>query len=300
MTEFTTALAHDGWLAFNERKWGVRAERVTYPEPGGPLDVVLYLDRRGRVVLPRLNPYLPVSYDQRPSVPYRATRAWTAAAGAMAADLRRRGLGTTIVFQSSVRDLRPLAWRGFRIGVSYTLTQDLPIPDAHIDPDIRRRVRRANEAGYRCERTDRFEDVVACISETEARQRFRYGLTATDLATLASTMGDAFRAYVCYSATGIPVAAQVLLHQESGQAIDWVNGTARDELASGATQLLAKFSLGDVLGAGAASIDWEGANIPSVSASKERWGGQVEPWFTIEPLTLRNVARWAYAQVRYR
>jgi hypothetical protein len=300
VTAFTTALAHDGWLAFNEHKWGVRAERVTYPEPGGPLNVVLYLDRRGRVVLPRLNPYLPVSYEQRPSVPYRATRAWTAAAGAMAADLRRRGLGSTVAFQSNVRDLRPLAWRGFRLGVNYTVTQELPIPEAHIDPDVRRRVRRATEAKYRCERTLAFDDVIACVAETERRQGFRYALTISDLDLLASTMGEAFRAYVCYSADGRPVAAQLLLHQEGGQAIDWVNGTALDELASGATQLLTKFSLADVLNAGAVSIDWEGANIPSVSASKERWGGQIEPWFTIEPLTIRNVARWAYAQVRYR
>jgi hypothetical protein len=295
-----TALGHDEWLAFNEHKWGVRAERVTYPEPGGPLEVVLYVDRRGRVVLPRLNPYLPVKYAQRPSVPYRATRAWTAAAGAMASDLRRRGLGTTIAFQSTITDLRPLAWRGFRIGVSYTLIQSLPILDAHIDPDVRRRVRRATESGYRCERTDRFADVIACVTETEERQRFRYALSASDLELLASTMGEAFRAYVCYSATGRPVAAQILLHQEGGQAIDWVNGTARDELASGATQLLTKFSLADIVGAGAVSIDWEGANIPSVAAFKERWGGHVEPWFTIEPLTVRNVARWVYAQVRYR
>lgn len=300
MTGFLTALGDDAWLAFNERKWGVRWERVTYPDAAGPLEVVLYLDRRGRVVLPRLNPYLPVRYEQRASVQYRATRAWTAAASALARDLRRRRLGTTLAFQSTVRDLRPLTWQGFRVGVSYTLAQPLPILDAQIDPDFRRRIRRADEAGYRCERTYRFADVLACVAETEERQTFRYGLTVADLEWLSEAMGDSFRMYVCYSPEGRPAAARILLHKDGGQGIDWVNGTVRSDLTSGATQLLTKFSLEELAGAGARSIDWEGANIPSVSGFKERWGGQVEPWFTIEPLTLRNVARWVYAQTRYR
>jgi hypothetical protein len=300
VTGFLTALGDDAWLAFNERKWGVRAERVTYPDATGPLEVVLYLDHRGRVVLPRLNPYLPVRYEQRASVPYRATRAWTAAASALAADLRRRRLGTTLAFQSTVRDLRPLAWQGFRVGVSYTLTQDVPVPDAAVDPDFRRRIRRAAEAGYRCERTTRYADVLACVAETEERQTFRYGVTVADLEWLSEAMGDSFRMHVCYSSEGRPAAAQILLHKDGGQAIDWINGTVRSQLVSGATQLLTRFRLEKIADAGAQSIDWEGANIPSVSASKERWGGQLEPWFTIEPLTLRNVARWVYAQTRYR
>jgi hypothetical protein len=218
----------------------------------------------------------------------------------MAEDLRRRRIGTTLAFQSTVRDLRALAWQGFRIGVSYTLIQDLPIPESNIDPDLRRRIRRAAEAGYRCERTDRFEDVLACVGETEKRQGFQYGLGVADLQWLSTAMGDSFRTHVCYSSAGRPAATQILLHQPQGQAIDWVNGTVRTELASGATQLLTKFSLEQLGDSGASSIDWEGANIPSVAASKERWGGHVEPWFTIEPLTLRNVARWVYAQTRYR
>ena len=300
MSSLASPLDLDGWLAFNERKWGVRAERVRYPHQGGPLSAVLYLDRRGRVLLPRLNPYLPIVYDARRASQYRATRAWGGAADAFAADLRRRGLASTIAFPPAVRDLRALGWHGFRIGVRYTLIQDLPVAEAAVDPDLRRRARRAAAAGYRCERTDKYADVLACLSETELRQHFKYGLSGEDLRHLQEVMGDGFRAYVCYDATGKPAAARLLLHCVDGEAIDWVNGMRNNELTSGAAQLLVFHVLGDLAAAGARLLDWEGANIPSVAAAKERWGGRVETWLTAEPFNVVSLARWVHAQFRYR
>ena len=293
-------LDHDGWLAFNERKWGVRAERVRYPDARGPLSAVLYLDRRGRVLLPRLNPYLPVVYEARRSTQYRAIRAWGAAADAFAVDMRRRRLAGIIAFSPTVRDLRAWSRHGFRVGVRYTLVQEVPVPEASVDPDLRRRARLAAAAGYRCERTANYADVLACISDTEERQRFSYGLSKEDLIYLQSAMGDAFRAFICYDASGKPAASRLLLHCPDGEAIDWVNGTLQTELGSGASQLLVFHALADVAAAGARSLDWEGANIPSVAAAKERWGGRIETWFTVEAFTVANVARWAYAQFRYR
>ncbi len=300
MSGLVSPLDLDGWLAFNERKWGVRAERVRYPDERGPLAAVLYLDRRGRVLLPRLNPYLPVVYEVRRSTQYRAIRAWGAAADAFAADLRRRGLAGTIAFPPAVRDLRALGWHGFRIGVRYTLTQDLPVSPSSVEPDLRRRARHAASSGYQCERTDRYADVLACISDTEARQGFRYGLSMDDLTYLQSSMDDGFRAYVCYDSAGNPAAARLLLHRPDGEAIDWVNGTRQTHLTTGATQLLVLHTLDDIAKDGARSLDWEGANIPSIAAAKERWGGRIETWFTVEAFSIVNVARWAYAQFRYR
>ena len=300
MTALPSPLALDGWLEFNERKWGVRAERVRYPDERGPLSTVLYLNRRGRVLLPRLNPYLPVTFEERKSAPYRAIRAWGSAARAFAVDLRGRGLAGTIAFPPAVRDLRAWSWQGFRIGVRYTLIQDLPVPETSVDPANRRRARRAAAAGYRCERTDSYADVLACISGTEQRQRFQYGLSLEDLRMLSAAMGDGLRAYVCYDPAGNPAAARLILYCPDGEAIDWVNGTQRAELASGAVPLLISFALEDLHAAGAPALDWEGANIPSIAAAKERWGGRIEPWFTVEPLTVSNLARWVYAQFRYR
>lgn len=300
MSALASPLDLDGWLAFNERKWGVHAERVRYPDERGPLSTVLYLDRRGRVLLPRLNPYLPVTYETRRSAAYRALRAWNRAADAFALDLRRRGVVGTIAFPRAVRDLRAWSWQGFRVGVRYTLIQDLPVSEESIDPAIRRRVRRAAAAGYRCERTDSYADVLACLSDTEARQRFRYGLSLDDLRALQAALGDGFRAYVCYDAAGAPASARLLLYCRDGEAIDWVNGTQRAELASGAAPLLISHVLEDLAVAGARALDWEGANIPSIASAKERWGGRLETWFTVEPFSAATLVRWVYAQFRYR
>ena len=79
-----------------------------------------------------------------------------------------------------------------------------------------------------------------------------------------------------------------------------MNGTQRAELASGAVPLLISYAFEDLSAAGARAFDWEGANIPSIAAAKERWGGRLETWFTVEPLTVANMARWVYAQCRYR
>jgi hypothetical protein len=300
VTQLASPLELDGWLEFNERKWGVRAERVRYPDERGPLSAVLYLNRRGRVQLPHLNPYLPVRYDARRSAPYRAIREWNRAADAFALDLRQRGLAGTIAFPPSVRDLRAWTWHGFRVGVRYTLIQELPVSEVSVDPAMRRRARRAARAGYRCERTDRYADVLACLSDTEERQRFRYGLTLEDLRVLHAALGDGFRTYICYDPLGNPAAARLVLHSPDGEAIDWVNGIQRAELASGAAPMLILHVLDDLAGAGAHTLDWEGANIPSIAAAKERWGGRIETWFTVEPFTAMNLARWIYAQFRYR
>lgn len=300
MSALPSPLTLDGWLAFNERKWGVRAERVRYPDERGALAAVLYLDRRGRVLLPRLNPYLPVEYEARRTVPYRAIRAWNRAADAFAQDLRHRGLAGTIAFPPAIRDLRAFTWQGLRIGVRYTLIQDLPVAATTADPDMRRRARRAAADGYRCELTDSFPDVLRCISDTEERQNFRYGLTIDDLRTLQASLGDGFRAYICRDPAGRPAASRLVLHRPNGEAIDWVNGTQRAQLTTGASHLLISFTLDDLAKVGARAYDWEGANIPSVAAAKERWGGHVETWFTVDPFSLHSLARWIYAQFRYR
>jgi hypothetical protein len=222
------------------------------------------------------------------------------AADAFARDLRHRGLSGTIALPPEIRDLRALTWQGFRIGVRYTLVQDLPVSDASVDRDQRRRARQAAAAGYRCELTESFPDVLSCISDTEGRQRFRYGLTIDDLRTLQASLGDGFRAYICHDPSGRPAASRLLLHCPEGEAVDWVNGTATAHVNSGASQLLLRYMLDDLAAVGARALDWEGANIPSVAAAKERWGGRIETWLTVESLSFQSLARWIYAQFRYR
>ncbi len=291
---------HDGMLAFNREKWGLRSERVRYPEADGRLESVLYLNRRGQVVLPRLNPYLPVQWDAAAEHPPSAYRAWALAGGAFARDLRRRGIAGTLAFSSDVRDLRPWQWQGFRVGVRYTLIQSLPFEPHVADADNHRRVRRAATSGYRCERTLSFTDALAAIKGTETRQGFRYGLDVDDLGLLQSTLGDSLRVYVAYASDGRPASARIVLYEPGGAAVDWANGTVASELKSGATHLLMRYMLDDLSAAGATAMDWEGANISSIANAKERWGGALERWFTVERFAVSGLLRWIHGQWRYR
>jgi hypothetical protein len=60
-----SALFLDGWIKFNEEKWVYKAERVLFQLPGKELpklEGVFYLDKKGHVVMPPRNPYLPLQF----------------------------------------------------------------------------------------------------------------------------------------------------------------------------------------------------------------------------------------------
>jgi len=55
-----SALFLDGWLKFNEEKWGCKPERVLYQIPGKDLpklEGVFYLNKKGHVVMPLRDPF---------------------------------------------------------------------------------------------------------------------------------------------------------------------------------------------------------------------------------------------------
>jgi hypothetical protein len=54
----------------------------------------------------------------------------------------------------------------------------------------------------------------------------------------ARRVGDnAFRAYVAYAPDGTPAGGRIVLHHRGWQAVDWIAGTRKEYLQSGATQL---------------------------------------------------------------
>ena len=140
----------DGWLEFNRLKWGVEPLRVRYDmgEELPAISAVLYLDRRGRVVLPRLNPYLPVSFHPTPTEKrYRRDRQWLDVATAMAQDMRARGLRGAVDLPPEAADVRPWRWAGFQIGIVYTFHLDLPFDPGGADHALARQAAKARRAG---------------------------------------------------------------------------------------------------------------------------------------------------------
>ncbi len=290
-------LALDSWLEFNRWKWNVQPLPAYYAL-GNELPAakaVLYLNRQGRVVLPRLNPYLPVSLElTRTEKRYRVYRQRLQASMLMATDMRARGLGGVVNLAPVVTDTRPWRWAGFSVGTLYTFYVALPVALEEVDPAIRRRIRKAQQEGYRCEQTANMAHALAVLAETEERQGFSYHLRLQDLQQARTFLGDEhFRAYVGYAPGGAPASVVIVLHRRGGSAIYWVAGSGREHLQTGAPQLVLQHILEDLHAAGARGLDLAGANIPAIAEAKMRWGGRLVPYPAVESYGLRSLARWA-------
>lgn len=294
----------DGWLEFNRVKWNVQPLRFMYSPDGSHLpavEAVLYLNKRGKIVHPRINPYLPIAFKSTPAQSqYKRDRQWLEVATPLARDMCVRGLRSTVAFAPEAADIRPWQWAGFHSNVRYTFYIDFPFDLQLIDKATRNRIRKAHKEGYRCERTTNMAHVHACMQATEQRQRFHWGLTVCDLECARTLLTDeSFRAYVCYAPNGEPASVSVDLHCPGTRAVGWLGGTSMHHLQSGATQLVQAYVLEDLEAAGATGYDLAGANIPSVAAAKLSWGGRLVPFYRVEAYTARNLAKWVlnYFQV---
>lgn len=288
----------DGWLEFNRLKLHIQPLRMIYAlgEAESPaIETVYYINRAGKLVS-GLAPYLPVHFKPTPTQSiHRIYRQWLAVAEPMVRDMRKRGICGSIALPPEVTDVRPWQWAGFQVSVRYTFYNEFPWNIQHIDPAVRRKIKQAHQAGYRCERSSNLQHALDCLKETERRQGFRDDFSVGDLEKLRELLGDEyFRTYVCYAPDGEPASTRLILHSPRSRAIDWMVGTRTKHLPSGATQLLIQHVLDDLQAAGASGFDFEGANIPSVAASKMNWGGQLVPWYIVDTYTMRSLARWSW------
>lgn len=304
----TSPFALDGWLEFNRVRWGVQPLKVRLSE--GSSDVpaahaVYYLNRRGQVWKPPTSVYLPVAFESTPTQSRaRLDRQWLTVGGLLAEDMKSRGAAGRIALPPEIDDVRPWQWAGFGATVRYTFYLDLPYSESLLDPAARKQIAKSARVGFSHERVTDLTDVFRCIADTERRQGFRYGITQRDLELARDLVGeDVLRAYVCYAPAGEPASARVVLHRRGGRAIDWLVGSSDDHLRTGATQFLLSKVLPDLHAHGAAGFDFEGANLPGVSASKSIWGGRLLPFYVIEAPNVLGLARhardyWRFWQAR--
>jgi len=286
----------EGWLEFNERRWGVTAtpqiyglENATLPS----LTTMLYLDAKRRVLQTPSSPYLPAVFRSSPTdAPYRLYRQWLQVIDLFAADLSKRAIVRTIGLPPEIVDVRPLLWRRFSVSVRYTVYLNFPYSTAFADHSVRKNARKATEAGYTSSREMDVTAVYECLKATEARQGFSHQITHQDLELIRNLMGDEHcRVYVARTSRGEPAAARVVLHQPGNRAIDWVAGTVGAHLRSGVTQQLIACTLADLEAAGATGFDFAGANHRNVAAAKASWGGVLTPYYVVEAATLRAATR---------
>ena len=291
----------DGWLEFNRRLSGVEPVRIRTEVRGTRgVEAVIYVDRRGRVVLPPLNPYLPIAYEAPVyNQPIRERRHWIDAVAPLVDEMRSRRVADNVVLSPGIDDVRPWFWAGFRSTMSYTTVVRIPAAMSRMDREMVRRARKSAEIGYRLEVGAPAGDVVECMAGTERRKGFSHHFLPEDASLLASLLGaDAARAYVIYAPDGSPASSVMVLHNPGGVAVSTVGGTDPRFFADGVSQLLAIGVLEDLTHAGAIAWDMAGADIQGVALWKEGLGGELTVVPRIEPRTLRNVLRgardWAF------
>jgi len=304
--DIKSPLALDGWLKFNEYKWQTRPVKLWVSEGERKLpsaEVVLYFNKRGHIVQPPLNPYLPLSFYPTPAKMSRIYRQWMRISELLVSRFIEDGIVGSIAFPPEVADVRQWQWNGFLAEVRYTFYLDLPYSLERADSSQRNKVRKAKKDGFSCEVAGRdvFRDVVECLQDTGSRQGFSYRLTQNDLQSALTFLGeDIFHVYVCRSPSGEVASARVALGAPGMRALDWIAGTKRKFLKSGVTQLLIAHELEHLSRMGVEIFDYAGANLPTVSMAKAEWGGKLVPYYVVRSMNLRSMAALAARAMRFR
>lgn len=285
-------LALDGWLKWNEEKWGVKAERVVYTknEKEYPrLEGVIYINNNGNVVMPPRNPYLPFQFS---SLTIKNDRLYVDYQDIMqlfVEDLLKHGVFGVIALPPGFIDARPFQWNNFIVEPRYTFFQYCSISYIK-SPKITNKINKALHLGYKVERSDDWNAIANCLKGTEDVKGFSHHTSSEDLQKCADLLGnEVFRGYVVKDATGHPVSGGLRLVLKDGITIDWSQGAIHEHLKNGVNQLIYNFVLQDVKAAGAIGFDWVGANIPPVALAKSAWGAPLVSYLAIRQKNFRYI-----------
>lgn len=291
-------LFHEGWIAFNERQWGVRAERVELGPKSGTawsLQAVLYRSKHGGLVTPPRNAYLPVLIDTGEARASTMQSRRREAIAAFADRVATLGVSRSLTLSPVVDDARPFQWFGFEAAPRYTYYIDLPLQRGRLHTSVLKKIRKAMHAGYVCEVASDLREVHDCLRAPEERKEFDHKVDAKELGHLFKSMGpDSFVALICRSAEGTAIGAKIQFCSAGGMVHAWSAGVKTDGLNRGVNQLLNSFALQISSERNCTVFDYCGANIPSVAVAKEAWGGRLVPYYTIRPKSFRNVLFTGY------
>jgi hypothetical protein len=246
--------------------------------------------------MPPCNPYLPFRFiPTATDRPERRYRQWLSVAELLADELVRRGIWGTIALCPGLIDGWPSQWRGMDVSLRYTFITHLPINEQNSVPSVRRNIRKAQNAGYFPRRSSDWDAIVHCLDATAKAKGFTHRISSDALRRCHVLLGDEhLRGYLGFNSMGNPVSGALTLHLQAGTAIGWFAGTLRSELNSGIVQLLYSKELADLSEVGAAALDYIGANIPVVAASKTAWGFPLVPYLTIQSCDIRYLAKATY------
>lgn len=295
---------HPGWIAFNEEHWNLRAERVTlHPAKGSAweLSVVLYRDRKGRLVTPPRNPHIPVAFRCSASKLSAINRRKRLAFSELARLCAQNGVKGGMSLPPFIDDVRPFLWNGFFAEPRFTYHIELNDFEERADPAVWNKARKAAKLGYTCSVTDDYEAVQFCLQGPECRKGFEHRVNAEELHRLAGMLGkECFACFLAADAEGRPQGAQIRIYAPGGMALAWSAGIRTQALKDGVNSLLTGYSLEYFRARGCTTLDMVGANIPPVAEMKESWGGELKTYYTVRQWTTRNIAAAGYQYAKRR
>jgi hypothetical protein len=301
----TYVTATDEYAAFLKAAYHLDSRRIIAAEQAAALpnaEAVIFLDAKGRIILPPMTPFLPVNFTATPTNKRaRLDRMWLDCGALLADEFLKHSLYGPISLPPDFTDLRPFIWKGLNATLRYTFVVDFPYDESQMDSAVRKQIAKTAAAGFVCRRARKSDlgAILGCIHQTEQRQGFSYKVSESILQQGLDIVGeDKFRIYVATAPNGSPASCRIVLHAAGGVAIDWIAATANEHLKSGATQTLIQFALQDVQDSGARMFDFAGAGLPAVSAAKACWGGRLTAYPTIQQVTLKNLAVQMYARLR--
>jgi hypothetical protein len=282
-----SVLWSEEWQKFNSLMWNVKPEMLDYAPRGtdGPhLRALVYRDAQGKILLPRLNEYLPVQFTPtNTNQPFRITRQWQECAELLIDEMLSSGIRGQVTFSPNLMDPRMWQWAGFRVSPRFTFILPLPFNIAEADASVRKSVNKAQRAGFTVRPADNVQHVLDCLAGTEERKQFSHKLDLKTLELVCKTVNSQMICpYVCYSPDGEPASARIVMRHPGGTAFGWVAGTKPKYLTSGATQLVINTALNDAANAGCIEYDFSCANIPGVAEAKMNFGGRLVTYYCVE------------------
>ncbi len=169
--------------------------------------------------------------DGPASLEHRIEHRWREICSALAADARQRYRTAIIDLHPTNRDVRPFTANGWQSSVRYTLVSDLTRHDeVSFTPDVRRRAKRAAEAGvfFDCGVTP--DEFVRLWSLSFKRQGLRQPIPAAAFCRLLEIMPRYVRCTIhgARLANGRLVAANVVIYDDR-TAYYWQAGFDSDE-----------------------------------------------------------------------
>ena len=283
------------WAQFNTEKWKCETRRVHFDAPNSPAYVegLFFLNKQGKLYLPPLNPYHPLTFHPTPTdKPYKLDSQWHEIAKIMIPEMLKLRGSASFVFPPEFKDIRPFLWHGFKSHVKYTYYVDFPFSLEQASTEIRNKIKKAEKAGYYSARSNNMNDVYQCLQGTESRQGFSHHMNLEDLKLAQSILGEhALRAYICYSKEGEPVSASVVVALNKERAFGWIASSKTEHLNQGVAQQSQYFAIQDLAQCGFEGLDFAGANLPSVAKAKSHWGTTVTPYYLVRTPGYREVLR---------